>query len=126
MKTTILGKAVTITSSMKMEDIKSLAKFDPETLKKKNDKDDVVYAVGIGTASMSNYGVSFNDANKEGFAQVTLPINCDEKADKAAYVKDTYGSAILNLIEMEEILEERLTAFTVKLDIINDSIKVIE
>lgn len=125
MKTKILGKSVTVTSDIKMEELKELQKFNPEALLKKDKDGNVIYAIGVGTASISPYGASFDDKNAEGFAQLSFPINCKDE-DKEKFVKDTFGNSIFNLMEMEETVIASLATLSSKITAIKEAITVVE
>ena len=126
MNTKILGSAFTLTSSIKMADIKKLAKFSPASLQLKDaDKKNVVYAIGTGKAAINQNGVTFNGENSDGFAQCTIEIPADT-ANKTEYVKENFGRAMLGLVDMEAHIAAELTTLEGKFTAVNDSIEVVD
>ena len=101
-KITITGDAVVITSSKKLEDIKTLEKYKPEALTLKNDKDEVYFKVGTGSGSINKYGISFNAESRTGDGTATLTLNLYDVTDAVKFVSDNYGMALINLNKVED------------------------
>lgn len=127
MNTKILGAAFTLTSSIKMETIKKLQKFSPASLQLKDaDKKNVIYAIGTGKdAAINAHGVTFNGENADGFAQATIAIPTDT-ANKAAFVKENYGLAMLGLVDMEAHVATELESLEGKFTTVSESIEVVD
>ena len=111
-KVTIAGDAVVITSSRKLEEIKTLEKYKPEALVLKNDKDEVYFKVGTGAGSINKYGVSFPDVSRTGDGTAELTLVLYDVSDAVGYVSDNYGAAIVNLNEVEAKLDDALNEVT--------------
>jgi hypothetical protein len=96
----------------------ALAITDPETK-------ETTFKVGIGSSSISDYGISFggvsNDEKK--LATVTLSIPSDVK-DAKEYVLDRAGMAIANLNKVETAISEALDEIKAERDAIAENIKV--
>jgi len=130
-KARILGTSVTITSAIKVADLKTLAKFKPEALKlietvgsAKEEKFSVALGTNPITPSVTKYGVVFNSENADGYAEVTLPIPTSIAADKRKeYVADTYGYALLNLNQLERQIAEVITETEADFIAINEGIE---
>ena len=127
-KTKILGTAVTITSAVKVADFKTLAKFKPAALALTEVVDGVKeekFSVALGTnPSVTKYGIVFDSANTDGYAEVTLQIPASITADKRKeYVADTYGYALLNLNQLEGQIAEVMAETEADFIAINDSIE---
>ena len=127
-KARILGTSVTITSAIKVADLKTLAKFKPEALKliecvgsTKEEK----FSVALGTSSsVTKYGIVFDSTNADGYAEVTLQIPTSITADKRKeYVADTYGYALLNLNQLERQIAEVITETEADFIAINEGIE---
>ena len=129
-KTKILGTAVTITSAVKVADFKTLAKFKPAALALTEVVDGVKeekFSVALGTSpSVTKYGIVFDSANTDGYAEVTLQIPASIAADKRKeYVADTYGYALLNLNQLEGQIAEVMAETEADFIAINDGIEVV-
>ena len=130
-KMKILGTAVTITSAIKVADLKKLEKFKPEALKliecvgnAKEEKFSVALGTNPITPSVTKYGVVFNSENADGYAEVTLPIPTSIAADKRKeYVADTYGYALLSLNELESQIAKVLVETEADFIAINENIE---
>lgn len=118
-KIKILGDACTIISDVTTEQLKTLKKFKPQTLKLIDpETKEITFAADIGPGvSVSKYGIVFNSKNNEDKAQVTvnLPTGMDNAAKKD-YVRDNFGYTLLNLNTLERqitaVLEETAEEFT--------------
>lgn len=134
-KTKILGTAVTITSAVKVADFKTLAKFKPAALALTEVVDGVKeekFSVALGTnplvvgKSVTKYGIVFDSANADGYAEVTLQIPASIAADKRKeYVADTYGYALLNLNELESQIAKVMAETEADFIAINDGIELV-
>lgn len=104
-KIKIVGDAAVVTSTILLEDLKTLKKYKPNALKLINSETkEEIFSAAIGDkASFSKYGIVFTGADGEGKATATLTLPTgmtDEK--KIEYVKDTYGYGLLNLKSLED------------------------
>lgn len=78
-----------IESTVKAEDYKKAADFDPELLHIRDENGDELFNVVLsnGKNSFSKYGVSFGSVNADGYPAVSIPLRGetrDEKLDEAA------------------------------------------
>lgn len=106
----IMGAAAVVVSSVKLEDWKLVEKYAPEALKIMDKDGEPVFKVmtGPGTGSMNHYGVVWGTyLSEDGNATVTILLD-DEVEDKKAAVMDVVGSALLDLIEIENGMPELL------------------
>ena len=117
-KVTIAGDAVVVTSSMKMADLETIAKYRPNELILKGGEDgkEPVFAIGVtsGTGNISEIGASFgrasHDENK--FATITMCTGGDVVGDIKEWVADLIGGAIIKLNKLEAKLPAVLTEIT--------------
>lgn len=106
-KIVVNGAAVVITSTLKVEDIKTVQKYRPDslTLYKGEGKDKTpVFRAGLtgSYGTIGNCGVSFGGTNADGYAVATLLLPDNLPADKVAeYVSDNVGVHVLKLNELE-------------------------
>lgn len=114
-RVTVAGDAVVVTSSMKLEDIKTIAKYRPKalTLMGGEDGKEPVFAVGItnGTGNINSVGASFGREtnDEEKLASITLMLG-GYTGDVSEYVADALGAALISLNKLEAqlpaVLEE--------------------
>lgn len=122
-KIKVTGSAMVLTSDVKLEDIKKLEKFSPESLKIIDENENEVFKIGTGLNGFNKYGATFNEANADGkaVATVLLPEGIE---NKAKYVKDNYGYALLKLNTLEEFIAEALTELSADFEKIDANITV--
>ena len=109
-KITIAGDAVVVTSTRKLEDIKTIAKYRPKalTLMGGEDGKEPVFAIGVtdGAGNINAVGASFGresyDDNK--LACVTMFTGAAVTGDAKEWVADHLGSAIISLNKLEQTL----------------------
>jgi hypothetical protein len=75
MKVTITGNTCVLTSSIKVDDIKLVKKYNPEALQVKDDKGNEVFRIAYteGKGSIAPFGITFGNKSLDGngFAQVS-------------------------------------------------------
>lgn len=114
-KIVIAGDAVIITSALKLEDIKTIAKYRPKELVLKGGEDgkEPIFAVGVtnGPGNINEVGASFGreSHDDEKLAVITM-VTDGVTGDVKEWVADRIGGAIMNLNALEEklpaVLEE--------------------
>lgn len=110
-KITIAGDAVVVTSTMKLEDIRTIEKYRPSALNLMGGEDgkEVIFAMGTaksGTGSINEYGASFvrESNDEEKLATITMfPVD-KAAGDIKEQVADKIGGAVMKLRELEETL----------------------
>ena len=108
-KITIAGEAVVITSSMKLEDIKTIQKYRPEalTLFGGEEGKEPIFKIGVseGFGTINKYGAEFGSAthDDEKKAVITLTMTTDD-GNLKEFVADTIGTYVLKLNELESKL----------------------
>ena len=129
-KILIAGDVIVVTSSKKLEDIKTLEKYDPKSLSLFDEEDGIkteVYKVGStkGTGSINKYGASFGSEARDGsgLATITLPIP-DGIEDVMEYTSDEVGFSLMKLNEIEAKMDAALDAVTSKKAAILENIQV--
>ena len=125
-KVTIAGSSYVITSSVSLENLETvkkhrlsaLALVEPETK-------ETLFKVGVGTNSISEYGISFGGVSNgdEKFATATLKIP-DGTEDAKQYVLDTAGVAIANLNKVEANITKALEEIRAERNRIAENISV--
>lgn len=113
-KITIAGDAVVVTSAMKLEDLKTIAKYRPEalTLKGGEDGKEPIFAISVvrGSGEINKYGATFGSESHddEKLATITMSAGFSGETDIKEFVADQIGSAIIKLSELEDKLPEVL------------------
>lgn len=107
-KVTIAGQAIVVTSSLKLEDIKKVAKYRKEALVLKGGEDgkEPIFKIGVTTkpeGSINANGAEFGSAthDDEQFAQITQPLNFVGDNVREG-VAEAIGASILYLNKLEE------------------------
>ena len=127
-KIVIAGDAVVVKSSLKLEDIKTIAKYQPKalTLMGGEDGKEPIFAVGVSTdaGDITVYGASFGRADAEGKAIITMvtPGVPTEKAKE--WVADKLGAAITNLNALEAKLPGVLADIAAERAVVMENISV--
>lgn len=107
-KIIIAGGAMVVTSSAKLEDIKTLEKYAPKALslfeKDEDGKKEETFRVTVGTGkgSIGSFGATFDGAtyDKDGKATITMDIPAGTK-DAKEYAAETVGKAVMQLNKVE-------------------------
>lgn len=106
-KVVIAGDALVVTSSLKLEDIKTIAKYRPKELILLGGEDnkEPIFALGVtkGAGSINNVGVSFSKETYDDkkLATLTININSGDGVNPVDWVADQYGAAIMHLNKIE-------------------------
>lgn len=109
-KVTIVGNAAVVTSTLKYEDIKTVAKYRPAelTLKGGEDGKEPVFAIAAkdGNGNINAFGACFGAATRDEdkFAQITLVVDANGDTDVKELIADQLGGALVNLAKLEEKL----------------------
>lgn len=101
----ISGASAVLVSDVKLDDWKRVEKYAPEMLKIiDDDSGDVLFKVKTccGSGSINEYGVCFGSYTNEGGKATVTTLLDEEVEDKMQAVKDTLGSALLDLNAIEE------------------------
>lgn len=124
---TIAGRCYVVTSKLSLADFELVKKHRPKALKILDEETlEELFAVDVGSDSISKYGISFNSvSNDEGkLATATMMIPHDVD-DVQEYVVDKAGAAIANLNRIEDGLQTVLDEIRSENKKVIDSITVI-
>jgi len=124
---TIAGNSYVVTSTVSMADLQVVKKYRPTALVIVDDETkDTLFKVGLGSDSLSDYGISFggvsNDDAKLATTTLTIPHDVE---DAKEYVLDKAGLALVNLEKVEAGIAEILEDIKGERDSIAESIKVV-
>lgn len=102
MKVQIVGKALVVTSALKVKDIKRAKSICPEALVLKDEDKNVLFSIDVTdskNAGIGSYGANFDSETSGGFAQVTMVM---DKTLTKEQLADQYGLAFIRLAQTEE------------------------
>lgn len=123
----VVGNALVIKSGCKLEDIKTLEKYNPKALALYDEEGKVTFKVGTTTAqgSINQYGASFRDASMDDEKKATITLAIPAGITNAAeYAEEVVGVAILNLNKVEEGVGEAIAEVAAERAKIRESITV--
>lgn len=130
-KVVIAGDAVVVTSSMKLEDLLTIAKYRPEALVLKGGEDNkeklfCVSANKRGIGEINKYGATFGSESHDNakLATITFGLCATGEGDIKEQVADVIGAAITNLSALEETLPAVLNEIAEEKAAVMDSISV--
>lgn len=130
-KITIAGDAVVVTSAMKLEDLRTISKYRPNalTLMGGEDGKEPIFAISViknGVGEINKYGASFGSEthDDEKLATITMTACGIAEGDIREVVADYIGSAIINLINLEETLPAVIAEIAAEKAAVMDSITV--
>lgn len=129
-KVTIAGKALVVTSSLKLTDLETVKKYQPKALILMGGEDGkepvfAVTAVRGSTGKIGNICVEFGEETHDDakLATMTLMVPGDVK-DMKEYVADKYGAALMNLAKLETALPAVVDSIAASKKSIMDNINV--
>ena len=105
-KITIVGDAVVVTSTLKLEEYKTIETYRPNalTLMGGEDGKEPIFMVATSDCGgdINKYGATFASAthDENGYATITM-CACTESRDIKEWVADKLGAAIINLNKLE-------------------------
>ena len=129
-KIVIAGDAVVVTSTLKMEDIKTIEKYRPNDLVLKGGEDgkEPIFRLGTTTCagSINSVGVSFGREASDGskLATITMIAEGQKPGNIKEWVADTLGGALVNLNALEAKLPEVLDAIAAQKATVMENITV--
>ena len=122
----IAGNSYVVASDVTMADLEMVKKYRPSALELVDPETKKAYfKVGIGSNSLSDYGVSFggvsNCEKKVATATLSIPPNTD---DAKEYVLDKAGLALSNLKKIEAGIAAALEEIKAERNAISENIVV--
>lgn len=113
-KIVVAGDAAVVTSTLKLEDIKTIEKYRPNELILKGGEDgkEPIFRIGTtdGHGSINSVGASFGREASDGtgLASITMVLNNVPADEVKDFVVDRLGSAVIHLNALEAKLPEVL------------------
>jgi len=127
MKIIIAGGVYVLKSDAKLEDLKYVQKYSPDTLVLKDEDGDPTFAISVGcTSSISKYGVCFNTEthDEDKLACITMPLPSGI-TNAQEYVVDQIGDILANLTEIEGLIAGAIEGVKAKRAAVAESIEVV-
>lgn len=126
----VVGGAFVITSKLKFDSIKKMEKLSNESLClieiDKDEEVNEIFRIGTGrVSSIGTFGVTYNEANKDGYAIATATFPADV-TDKKAFIKDNLAKALLMLDELEEHVAEDLVKLEERYAELDKEIEIVD
>ena len=125
MKAQIVGKALVVTSDIKIKDIARAQKICPDALCLMDDDKNVLFSVATvaQNGDIGRYGVQFDTEGPGGKAQITLMLDKTPSKDELA---DRYGAAFINLAAVEAKFATDFAAAKSQLDAVIANVEGVE
>lgn len=128
----VIGDTIVATSTLKLEDIKRVEKYDRQvlTVMGGEKKDTPVFVVGTttGKGGMNKYGVSFSgathDDNKFAFVSMALPAGISGAEAVKEYIADEFSVALAHLGTIEEAVPAALEQINTARDAVKAGIEI--
>lgn len=131
MKITITANTYSITSDIKVEDIKLLEKYNPNALKLFKEDGEERFRISYNPnvkSCISTFGITFGAKTLNGDAKAaitgTLPNEITAEAAAKEYVAEQLGSAFKDLKELEEKIPEAVATIKENKKTIIDAITI--
>lgn len=128
MKATITGSAVVITADLKLDDLKKLKKYRPESLTLTDESKEPTFAIGTtpGCGEISRYGIEFSETapDAEGRATCTMILSVPNTEGISETVADLIGGSLLKLQELERKLPDIIAEMNQERALLLDSITI--
>lgn len=128
-KTKIFGDAIVITSTLKLDELKSVAKYHKEKLSLYGGEDgkELLFGVRVapsGMGTLSEVGACFAPASRieGGYATITMTVPAGV-ADAKKWMVDEFGGALMKLAELEEKLPAVVASIVAAEKAVADSIE---
>lgn len=128
-KTKIFGDSVVITSSIKLADLKNVAKYAPKalTLMGGEDNKEELFKIMVGKSgagSINAWGASFAPATRDHEGKATITMMVPAAVEKAKeWVVEEFGGALMNLAEVEKTLPAVIEKIAADKKAVEDSIE---
>ena len=129
-KVTIVGDALVITSTIKLEDYKKVKANRPEALKLKDDDGNTFFAVGVseGIGAINEWSIEFSGETHDEHKYATLTCNIDGGGTVEEIKNDVaedIGVALINLAKIEEMIPGVLAEIKAERDKVLECISVL-
>lgn len=107
-KIIVTGNAVSVVSTLKLDEVKLVQKYRPDALALREGEDKkIVFKIFVtSTGEMDATGISFNAANSDGNAVMNEIFSNIPDSDIKDVIAEKYGVGILNLRKLEAILPQ--------------------
>lgn len=128
-KTKIFGDSVVITSSIKLADLKNVAKYAPKalTLLGGEEGKEPIFCVNVGKSgagALNAFGATFAPQTRDHEGKATITMMIPAAVEKAKeWVVEDFGGALMNLKALEDKLPEVIAKIAADKKSVEDSIE---
>ncbi len=124
-KARIIGCACIIFSAFTPDELRDFQRYLPDALTRRDENGEPVFAIALdekSPGSLTKYGAVFSrKTTSHGNATITILID-PEIDDMEESVRDSIGSAIISLVDMEEYLMTRMSDLAKKKALLDEYI----
>lgn len=136
-KIVIVGNAVVVTSSLKFDDIVTVAKYRPEALILRDEEKHDIFRIeavvksvesdeDTPTGFLNSYGAEFCGKTRDDDGLATLTMSIGNEQNIKDVVAETLGTAIIRLNELENQVAEVIGEINADISAVYDSIEVVQ
>ncbi len=130
-KISIVGDAIVVTSSAKLEDIRTIAKYNAAALVLMGGEEGKTPIFGVthgDKGELTQHGAVFASETRDDdkLATITLSIPANATGDITEWVADKYGKAITYLARLEATLPDVLAAIVAERNAVKANITVVQ
>lgn len=128
-KIVVAGEAVVITSTMRLDELRTIKKYRPEALCLKDEEGEPIFCIGVttGAGAIGKYGAEFGAEGHGDEPKACITMVCPGiSGDVKEAVSELIGPAILRLNEIEDTLPAVLEEIVAEKAAIEGTISVAE
>lgn len=130
MQVKIMANTYALISSIKVCEIESLKKRQPDALKVKDKDGNDVFAIGYteGKDSVTKFGITFGSIARDGSGKAvlvgTIPANVKTNEDAKSYVEEQLHAATVYLKQLEKDIPEAAKRIAAEKEALMSTIEV--
>ena len=130
MKVQLISNAVHLTSSISMDAFKMMKRANPEALKLKDEKDNVIFAIeyrsSVDAGDISNHGIVFNAIDNNGNLALTKIFTAEVSQDmRLKAVQQDFMFPAAKLMELEAAFEQAKIGYEAAADEFMSQVEVL-
>lgn len=120
----ILGDVFQIKSALTEKQIKKAKNYDPNILKLKDTDGNELFAIGLGPASVSKYGICFGAVDENDGRVYTTIEETSGSTLKKEDIVENFATVLLNLNKIEKQIQNNIELINAAETDLMDSIEV--
>lgn len=123
------GDAAVVVSSIKLEDLRKVAKYRPDALTLKDEDGNAYFAVCVGKKpEIGKFGVVYNAEMNDGSGIACLTVDISDRnpaVDVKTYLADLLGGTLANINAVETGVAATLSEIDAEIASVKDSIEIL-